>query len=90
MLDVVMLNQFKKDLKLMKKRGLNEKLLSEVVNLLRQQVPLDAKYRDHALTGDYRGCRECHIQPDWLLIYKIDKENLVLLLIETGSHSDLF
>ncbi len=57
--------------------------------LVRQQ-PLPAKHRDHALSGNYRGYRECHIQPDWLLIYKIEPQKLLLTLIRTGSHSDLF
>ena len=82
--------QFRKDLKRMVKRRLNIDLLDEVIQMLREQKPLDVKHRDHALTGDYVGFRECHIQPNWLLIYLIDGENLVLTASRTGTHSDLF
>ena len=68
MLKVVPSNQFKKDLKLAKKRGFNINHLSKVVNTLAAQKKLDAKYRDHSLTGEYKDFRECHIEPDWLLI----------------------
>ena len=70
MLSIVPSNQFKRDLKLAKKRGMNLALLSAVVDTLASQQPLDAKYRDHNLTGNYRGFRECHIEPDWLLVYR--------------------
>ncbi len=83
-------NSFKKDYKLMKKRGLNLDKLKFVINQLASGNPLEEKYRDHALTGDYKGFRECHIEPDWLLIYQIIDEELVLILSRTGSHSDLF
>ena len=83
-------NSFKKDYKLMKKRGLNLDKLKFVINQLACGNPLEEKYRDHALTGDYKGFRECHIEPDWLLIYQIIDEELVLILSRTGSHSDLF
>ena len=69
MLSIIPSNQFKKDLKLAKKRGLNLELLSVVVNTLAAQQPLDIKYHDHNLTGNYRDFRECHIEPDWLLVY---------------------
>ena len=90
MLKVVLSNQFKRDLKLSKKRGYNLQLLNEVVDTLANQESLPEKYKDHALTGKYKGFRECHIEPDWLLIYKIEQDQLILILIRTGSHSDLF
>ena len=74
----------------MKKRGLDISLLDEVVDTLRQGKKLDDKYHDHALTGNYQGFRECHIKPDWLLIYLIENDILTLTLVDTGSHSDLF
>jgi mRNA interferase YafQ len=90
MLDIVPSNQFRKDLKLAKKRGLEIDLLQTVVDTLANEQPLDAKYRDHSLVGDYRGFRECHIEPDWLLIYRIDQGELELFLFRTGTHADLF
>ena len=81
---------YKKAYKLMKKRGLDISLLDEVVDLLRQGKQLEKRYRDHGLTGDLAGFRECHIKPDWLLIYLIENDVLTLTLIDTGSHSDLF
>ncbi len=81
---------YKKAYKLMKKRGLDISLLDEVVDLLRQGRQLEERYRDHGLTGDLAGFRECHIKPDWLLIYLIENDILTLTLIDTGSHSDLF
>ena len=74
----------------MKKRGMNLKLLQEVVDMLANNKKLPDKCKDHYLTGEYKRYRECHIQPDWLLIYKIDKGELVLTAFRTGSHSDLF
>ena len=76
MLKIVPSNQFKKDLKLAKKRGCKIELLQEVINTLAQGEKLDRKYRDHGLTGDYRGFRECHVEPDWLLIYRISQAAL--------------
>lgn len=81
---------YKKAYKLMKKRGLDISLLDKVVDLLRQGRQLEERYRDHGLTGDLAGFRECHIKPDWLLIYLIENDILTLTLIDTGSHSDLF
>ena len=81
---------YKKAYKLMKKRGLDISLLDEVVDLLRQGWQLEERCRDHGLTGDLSGFRECHIKPDWLLIYLIENDILTLTLIDTGSHSDLF
>ena len=89
-LEIIFSNQFKRDLKLLAKRKLNLDLLEEVVEKLANQQPLEKKNKDHALTGNYVGFRECHIQPDWLLIYRIDDDSLYLFLSRTGSHSDLF
>ena len=82
--------QFKKDYKLAKKRGCNLDLLDKVLDTLLNEEPLEAKYHDHALTGNYTGFRECHIQPDWLLIYMINNNELILTAARTGTHSDLF
>ena len=82
--------QFKKDYKLAMRRGLNMQLLQEVITKLAMGEMLDSSYKDHALTGKWIGHRECHIQPDWLLIYHINKDILVLTLSRTGTHSDLF
>lgn len=90
MLTIVRSNRFLKDLRLAKKRGLDLSALEEVVNKLANQEVLDEKYHDHALSGDYSDFRECHIKPDWLLVYTIDDEELELFLFRTGSHSDLF
>ena len=82
--------RFRKDLKLMVKRGLDPAQLSEVIKLLARGERLPEKYSDHALRGEYQGCRECHIQPDWLLVYEQHDKDLYLYLIRTGTHSDLF
>ena len=82
-------SQFKKDYKLAVKWGLKISLLDEVVTMLSQGESLPEKYRDHALIGNWFGHRECHILPDWLLIYRIENNVLVLTLSRTGSHSDL-
>jgi mRNA interferase YafQ len=74
----------------MEKRRMDLALLQSVVVMLANGMPLDPKHNDHALTGNYAGHRECHIEPDWLLIYRIDGDVLVLALTRTGSHSDLF
>lgn len=81
---------FKKDYKRAIKRGLKIELLEQVVTLLAMGEPLPMKNRDHDLSGDWEGYRECHILPDWLLIYRIEHNVLVLTLARTGSHSDLF
>ena len=83
-------NQFKKDLKLARKQGKNEDRLWEVVEMLANDEELDPKYKDHNLTGNYAGYRECHVLPDWLLVYKKEANVLVLLLYRLGSHSELF
>lgn len=90
MLDIQYEATFKRDFKRIIKRGLNPQLLEEVITLLAEEQKLPPKYKDHALSGVYSGYRECHIQPDWLLIYKIKADVLVLLLTRTGTHSDLF
>ncbi len=90
MLEIVMSNRFKKDLKLASKRGYNLDLLDEVVEKLANQQKLEERYRDHDLSGNYAGFRECHIQPDWLLVYRIDGDAVLLFLSRTGTHSDLF
>ncbi|MCM1578565.1 MAG: type II toxin-antitoxin system YafQ family toxin [Ruminococcus sp.] len=82
-------DQFKKDLKIAAKRKYNISLLADVVETLAAGSQLPQKNRDHALTGNWKGYRECHIQPDWLLVYRIDEGRLVLVLARTGTHSDL-
>ena len=88
--ELILTGKFKKSLKLAKKRGLNLKLLDTVITMLQNNIPLEEKYRDHELRGQYKGFRECHIAPDWLLIYMKEEDILVLTLIDTGTHSDLF
>lgn len=87
---IVLTSLFKKDLKTAKKRGYDLTLLNNVVDTLSYGLPLDEKYKDHNLIGNYKGCRECHILPDWLLIYEISDDELILYLTRTGTHSDLF
>ncbi len=82
--------QFKRDLKKAQKQNKNLDLLNKVLQQLADGIPLPEKNRDHALTGNYAGCRECHIQPDWLLIYEIAEDTLFLYLTRTVSHSELF
>lgn len=77
-------------MKLAARRGYNFDLLSEIVDKLARKEALPEKNRDHALTGDYEGFRECHVAPDWLLIYQAREVELVLYLMRTGTHSDLF
>lgn len=91
MLEVRYLNSFKSDYKKIKKRGYDLSKLKTVLSLLIEEKPLPEKYQDHQLIGKkYKGCRECHISPDWLLVYKILKNELILELLYTGTHSDLF
>ena len=87
---IVLTSMFKKDLKLAKKRGYDLSLLNKVVDTLAMGKPLAEKYKDHNLVGNFTGCRECHITPDWLLIYEILNSELILYLTRTGTHSDLF
>lgn len=90
MLAITRSNRFVKDLKLAIKRGCNIQELDKVVTSLANNEVLDSKYKDHALLGKYSDFRECHIEPDWLLIYRIDDDELTLFLFRAGTHSDLF
>ena len=83
-------NQYLKDLKVARKRGLDENLLNEVIYKLLSGEKLLPKNRDHALTGNYKGFRECHVTPDWLLIYSKETTIKIITLVRTGTHSDLF
>ena len=84
--------QLRKDYKIAIKRGCSSKKLEIVISMLCSEVPLLEAYRDHALINsrNYKNVRECHIEPDWLLVYKVEKDRLVLQLLRTGTHSDLF
>ncbi len=82
--------KFRKDYKRMKSQGKNMSLLEDVVDTLLEEKPLEARHRDHPLSGSYIGFRECHILPDWLLIYAVNHEQLILTASRTGTHSDLF
>lgn len=87
---IVQTGRFKKDLKLIRRRGYDLSLIGTVVDMLAAGCELPEKYKDHSLTGNFIGCRECHITPDWLLIYEISDGELLLYLTRTGTHSDLF
>ena len=89
-LDIVWTTQFKKDYKLALKRNMDIELLDNIIRALSRGEILPEKNKDHSLSGDWVGHRECHIQPDWLLVYRIDDDVLVLTLSRTGTHSDLF
>lgn len=82
--------KFQKDLRRIQKRGYNISLLTEVIKKLANGEQLPEKNKDHNLAGEFSGCRECHITPDWLLVYEIDNNELILYLTRTGTHSDLF
>ena len=88
--ELILTGKFKKSLKLAKKRSQDLKLLDKVITMLQNDIPLEEKYRDHELNGKYQGFRECHIQPDWLLIYLKENYVLTLTLVDTGTHADLF
>lgn len=90
--EIIMTSAFKKELLNIKKRNKDLSKLTEIVNKLASDIELDAKNRDYQLINNLRfqNCRECHIEPDWLLVYKKDNSNLILFLIETGTQSDLF
>ena len=88
--EVKFTNLFKKDLKLAKKQNKDLNKLFDVVNILAEGGILEAKYRDHDLSGEYKGTRECHVEPDWLLVYEIQNDVLVLMLYRLGTHSELF
>ena len=90
MLQVRAATSFKKDYKRIKKRHYNLKALETVIDLIATGNPLPAKYRDHTLINDYAGCHECHVEPDWLLVYEIRQSELLLYLLKTGTHSDIF
>ena len=87
--DLAVTAQFRKDYKLAKKRGMKMEALAEIVTLLAKGEALPEKNRDHSLSGNWIGHRECHVLPDWLLIYRIEENVLVLTLTRTGTHSDL-
>lgn len=90
--DIDFTNVFKKQVKKLEKRGKNLNKLKDVIKKLASDINLEEKYKDHQLVDDknFRNCRECHIEPDWLLVYQYQNDKLILLLVETGSHSDLF
>jgi len=88
--EIISTGRFKKDLKTVLKRGYDPKLIASVVEIIASGEPLPEKYKDHSLSGNWINHRECHITPDWLLVYKIDSDILVLTLTRTGTHSDLF
>lgn len=83
-------SKFQRDIKRAERRGYDMSLLTNVIKMLAAGEMLPKKFKDHDLSGDYAGCRECHITPDWLLIYRISQEKLILVLSRTGTHSDLF
>lgn len=87
---LVLTCKFKKGIKLAKRRGLEIALLDNVVEKLLHGIPLEERNKDHELKGRFKGFRECHIQPDWLLIYLLEDEILTLTLVDTGTHADLF
>ena len=90
MLTPAFTGSFKKDRKVMKKRNMDMDKLTEVMALLINEHPLPPKYENHPLRGKYQGKWECHIEPDWLLVYRVDKESHRIVFYRTGSHSDLF
>ena len=90
MLEITLSTKFRRDYKRIKARGYNLHLLDSIVTMLAEQKPLPPENRDHALSGNWAGYRECHIQSDWLLIYRVSDHNLDLLLMRTGTHTDLF
>lgn len=81
-------NQFKKDIKILKKRNADISLLKNIIEILCNEQPIPEKHKDHSLSGNWCGCRDCHIKPDWILIYQIG--NGIIVFERTGSHSDLF
>jgi len=82
--------RFKKDYKLAVKRGYKETLIQNIISLIANETPLSATYKPHKLTGYYKDCWECHIETDWLLIWRVNEKNNTLTLIRTGTHTDLF
>ncbi len=90
MLKIKIHSSFKRDYKRVVRRGFDVKRLMTVIDILANEKELPKKYKDHALVGEYKGCRECHITSDWLLVYEISGSDLILYLTRTGTHSDLF
>ena len=90
MLTIKYTSQFKKDFKQAKKRKYDLEVLKEIISKLINEEVLEKKYNDHSLIGKYKGFIECHLKPDWLMIYMIDKDQKCLILTRVGSHSDLF
>ena len=90
MYEVIYTGQFKKSLKQCVRRGLDVNIFKTVLDILQGKGQLPAEYRPHKLTGKYKGCWECHMQPDWLLIWEQEDQQLRLILVDTGTHSDLF
>lgn len=90
MYEVIYTGQFKKSLKQCVRRGLDVNIFKTVLDILQEKGKLPAEYRPHKLTGKYKGCWECHMQPDWLLIWEQEDLQLRLILVDTGTHSDLF
>ncbi len=88
--EVKFTSQFKRDLKLAKKKGKDIDKLFDVISTIAEGRKLEEKYRDHYLSGDYAGCRECHVEPDWLLVYEVMDKVLVLMIYRVGTHSELF
>ena len=90
MLSVYLSKKFKKDVKRLQKQGKDMQKLKDVIEMLCNGQILPEKYRDHRMTGDWQGFKDCHIEPDWLLVYQYINNELVLVLVATGSHSELF
>ena len=82
--------QFEKDLKLLIRRGKDENKIRDVMTRLIRQEPLEARHRDHKLIGNWKGRRDCHVEPDWVMIYKVDEAASQIVFERTGTHSDLF
>ena len=90
MLEIEFTNRMKRDAKLMKKRGKDMSKLTDTLKLLTSRAPMPKRYRDHQLSGDLKDFRECHIEPNWLLLYRIFEDRLILSASGTGTHADLF
>jgi mRNA interferase YafQ len=88
--DIVWTSQFKRDYKLAMKRNKDMTLIDDCIRTIAKRQPLPSKYRDHELTGNWAGHRECHLQGDWLLVYRIEDNDLILVLSRSGTHSDIF
>ena len=88
--EIIWTSKFKHDYKLAMKRNLDIELIDDAIRILASGLPLPESYNDHVLTGNWKGYRECHVQPDWLLVYCIENNDLVLVLTRTGTHSDIF